>query len=125
MTRFHLIFPAIHVTSIPWRAKTTPPITESGKIHTDTYRRLTELLPVKLASARVTQGTIMWMVVPLLSSLQGLGGVPGSQPMLPSGMDPTRQQGLPSHNQTFVQTKLAITAMLCIKLISYDQLPTS
>uniref|UniRef100_A0A3P9N8F8 Single stranded DNA binding protein 2a n=1 Tax=Poecilia reticulata TaxID=8081 RepID=A0A3P9N8F8_POERE len=27
---------------------------------------------------------------------QGLGGVPGSQPMLPTGMDPTRQQGHPS-----------------------------
>ncbi|KAM9360366.1 single-stranded DNA-binding protein 2 isoform 16-T16 [Symphorus nematophorus] len=27
---------------------------------------------------------------------QGLGGVPGSQPMLPSGMDPTRQQGHPN-----------------------------
>uniref|UniRef100_A0A3Q2QF04 Single stranded DNA binding protein 2a n=1 Tax=Fundulus heteroclitus TaxID=8078 RepID=A0A3Q2QF04_FUNHE len=26
---------------------------------------------------------------------QGLGGVPGSQPMLPTGMDPTRQQGHP------------------------------
>lgn len=24
---------------------------------------------------------------------QALGGVPGSQPLLPSGMDPTRQQG--------------------------------
>uniref|UniRef100_A0A3Q3J627 Uncharacterized protein n=1 Tax=Monopterus albus TaxID=43700 RepID=A0A3Q3J627_MONAL len=27
---------------------------------------------------------------------QGLGGVPGSQPMLPSGMDPSRQQGHPN-----------------------------
>uniref|UniRef100_A0A672FUI4 Si:ch211-130m23.3 n=1 Tax=Salarias fasciatus TaxID=181472 RepID=A0A672FUI4_SALFA len=30
---------------------------------------------------------------PLRLPNQGLGGVPGSQPMLPSGMDPTRQQG--------------------------------
>lgn len=29
----------------------------------------------------------------LCSPLQGLGGVPGSQAMLTSGMDPTRQQG--------------------------------
>lgn len=28
-----------------------------------------------------------------LFALQALGGVPGSQPLLPSGMDPTRQQG--------------------------------
>uniref|UniRef100_A0A8C8AB42 Single stranded DNA binding protein 2 n=1 Tax=Otus sunia TaxID=257818 RepID=A0A8C8AB42_9STRI len=28
--------------------------------------------------------------------LQALGGVPGSQPLLPSGMDPTRQQGHPN-----------------------------
>ncbi|NXO53038.1 SSBP2 protein, partial [Aramus guarauna] len=27
---------------------------------------------------------------------QALGGVPGSQPLLPSGMDPTRQQGHPN-----------------------------
>ncbi|KAK0675994.1 SSBP2 protein, partial [Pygoscelis papua] len=27
---------------------------------------------------------------------QTLGGVPGSQPLLPSGMDPTRQQGHPN-----------------------------
>ncbi|MED6268988.1 Single-stranded DNA-binding protein 2 [Characodon lateralis] len=30
---------------------------------------------------------------PLRLPNQGLGGVPGSQPMLPTGMDPTRQQG--------------------------------
>lgn len=65
---FPFDFPAIHVTSIPRRAKTTPPITESGKTHTDTYRRLTELLSVKLASACVRQETIMWMVVPVLSA---------------------------------------------------------
>lgn len=64
---FPFDFPAIHVTSIPWRAETTPPITQPGKIHTDTYRRLPELQPVKLASACVRQGTIMWMVVPVLS----------------------------------------------------------
>uniref|UniRef100_A0A4W6G9K7 Single stranded DNA binding protein 2a n=1 Tax=Lates calcarifer TaxID=8187 RepID=A0A4W6G9K7_LATCA len=33
---------------------------------------------------------------PLRLPNQGLGGVPGSQPMLPSGMDPTRQQGHPN-----------------------------
>ncbi|MEQ2296042.1 Single-stranded DNA-binding protein 2 [Ameca splendens] len=33
---------------------------------------------------------------PLRLPNQGLGGVPGSQPMLPAGMDPTRQQGHPS-----------------------------
>uniref|UniRef100_A0A673CNY5 Single-stranded DNA-binding protein 2 n=1 Tax=Sphaeramia orbicularis TaxID=375764 RepID=A0A673CNY5_9TELE len=33
---------------------------------------------------------------PLRLPSQGLGGVPGSQPMLPSGMDPTRQQGHPN-----------------------------
>ena len=27
---------------------------------------------------------------------QALGGVPGSQPLVPSGMDPTRQQGHPN-----------------------------
>ena len=30
---------------------------------------------------------------PLRIPNQALGGVPGSQPLLPSGMDPTRQQG--------------------------------
>ncbi|XP_044053674.1 single-stranded DNA-binding protein 2 isoform X1 [Siniperca chuatsi] len=33
---------------------------------------------------------------PLRLPNQGLGGVPGGQPMLPSGMDPTRQQGHPN-----------------------------
>uniref|UniRef100_A0A3B5MFC6 Single stranded DNA binding protein 2a n=1 Tax=Xiphophorus couchianus TaxID=32473 RepID=A0A3B5MFC6_9TELE len=33
---------------------------------------------------------------PLRLPNQGIGGVPGSQPMLPTGMDPTRQQGHPS-----------------------------
>ncbi|XP_061762316.1 single-stranded DNA-binding protein 2 isoform X2 [Nerophis ophidion] len=33
---------------------------------------------------------------PLRLPNQGLGGVPGSQAMLPSGMDPTRQQGHPN-----------------------------
>uniref|UniRef100_A0A674PQ37 Single stranded DNA binding protein 2a n=1 Tax=Takifugu rubripes TaxID=31033 RepID=A0A674PQ37_TAKRU len=33
---------------------------------------------------------------PLRLPNQGLGGVPGSQPMLPSGIDPTRQQGHPN-----------------------------
>ncbi|XP_066195488.1 single-stranded DNA-binding protein 2 isoform X6 [Sylvia atricapilla] len=33
---------------------------------------------------------------PLRIPNQALGGVPGSQPLLPSGMDPTRQQGHPN-----------------------------
>ncbi|TNM89472.1 hypothetical protein fugu_003706 [Takifugu bimaculatus] len=37
---------------------------------------------------------------PLRLPNQGLGGVPGSQPMLPSGIDPTRQQELWGWNET-------------------------
>uniref|UniRef100_A0ACB8EQ56 Single-stranded DNA-binding protein 2 n=1 Tax=Sphaerodactylus townsendi TaxID=933632 RepID=A0ACB8EQ56_9SAUR len=33
---------------------------------------------------------------PLRIPNQALAGVPGSQPLLPSGMDPTRQQGHPN-----------------------------
>ncbi|XP_051054523.1 single-stranded DNA-binding protein 2-like [Phodopus roborovskii] len=33
---------------------------------------------------------------PLRIPNQALGGIPGSQPLLPSGMDPTRQQGHPN-----------------------------
>ena len=33
---------------------------------------------------------------PLRIPNQALGGVPGSQPLVPSGMDPTRQQGHPN-----------------------------
>lgn len=43
------------------------------------------------------------------ASPQGLGGVPGSQPMLPSGMDPTRQQGL---HERLTQTDTAAHILL-------------
>lgn len=66
-------------------------------IRLDPYCHLQAADRTAVCKTAFKQGRMMQMLVPLLSSLQGLGGVPGSQPMLPSGMDPTRQQGLHKH----------------------------
>lgn len=74
------------------------PATLEGRDHPSDYLiRLEPHWHLQAADRSVISGirqeTLRLTVAPLSLPLQGLGGVPGSQAMLPSGMDPTRQQG--------------------------------
>lgn len=100
---------AFHVTAI---SRWTTPRTPNAKSGTEPYFELfTQFFRYSLTPLRICDANTATVLIALLFS-QPPGGIPGSQPLLPNSLDPTRPQG--KAGKTVVVTGQSCVDSFCI-----------